>query len=483
MNTRTNPDSMKGAYIGVFLFLIGLNFYTASAQSDITTHKVIIEMIKLSGNKKTLDYILYRELNFSVGDTIPSDVLAAKISQSRLNLLNTSLFNFVSIDTALLNRIDTYQALRVNITVLERWYIWPAPILKIIDRNLNIWFETHDYTRVVFGLDVKWHNFTGRMDELDAIAQIGKNYQYSLTYLDPYIDKKMHLGLGFDAGYRKNRETGFVTQEDKLKFAFRTDGLSTEKFFTIKTFYRKDIFVTYQLDIGLQSFSFADTLVKLNQDYSYKDLKGPEFFHLYYKLKIDHRDIKYYTLKGWYADIELSKQGFGANFEKSVNVLWIKTTMRLFSQIGQNWFTGISLVGKLSSDKWQPYFLMQGLGYDRDYVRGYEYQVIDGMHYGLFRSTIKYALIPEKIRNINFVRTPKFGHIHYALYMTAFTDLAYVWQPQWTRQNNNVLPQTLLVGTGVGADLVTYYDKVFRLEYSVNKIGKSGIFIHFISGI
>jgi hypothetical protein len=31
--------------------------------------------------------------------------------------------------------------------------------------------------------------------------------------------------------------------------------------------------------------------------------------------------------------------------------------------------------------------------------------------------------------------------------------------------------------------MVTYYDKVVRIEYAINKSGKSGIFIHFIAGI
>jgi hypothetical protein len=109
--------------------------------------------------------------------------------------------------------------------------------------------------------------------------------------------------------------------------------------------------------------------------------------------------------------------------------------------------------------------------------------VIDGKHFALFRSNIKFALVPEKAHSIGFIPTPKFGKIHYALYLTAFADAAYVWQPQWIEENNNILPRTFLAGTGIGIDLVTYYDKVVRVEYAVNKSGKSGIFIHFIAGI
>ena len=40
-----------------------------------------------------------------------------------------------------------------------------------------------------------------------------------------------------------------------------------------------------------------------------------------------------------------------------------------------------------------------------------------------------------------------------------------------------------LYSGGIGFDLVTYYDRVFRLEFSINKFGETGIFIHFAAAI
>jgi len=115
--------------------------------------------------------------------------------------------------------------------MLERWYLWPVPILQITDRNFNAWLQTHDFTRINYGLDLKWYNFTGRMDELDAVFQFGKNHQFSLAYQDPYFDRKKHFGVGFEVGYKNNREIGYLTQDDELLFAFASEGLSTEKIF------------------------------------------------------------------------------------------------------------------------------------------------------------------------------------------------------------------------------------------------------------
>jgi hypothetical protein len=53
-----------------------------------------------------------------------------------------------------------------------------------------------------------------------------------------------------------------------------------------------------------------------------------------------------------------------------------------------------------------------------------------------------------------------------------------------TRDNVlNPLANDLLVGYGLGIDLVTYYDWVIRFEYSFNKKGESGFFIHFMPSI
>ncbi len=49
----------------------------------------------------------------------------------------------------------------------------------------------------------------------------------------------------------------------------------------------------------------------------------------------------------------------------------------------------------------------------------------------------------------------------------------------YNRYNNlNSLQNTLLYTCGVGFDMVTFYDFVFRLEFSVNQLGEKGLFFH-----
>ena len=67
------------------------------------------------------------------------------------------------------------------------------------------------------------------------------------------------------------------------------------------------------------------------------------------------------------------------------------------------------------------------------------------------------------------------------MYLNIFSDIAYVEDNQF--QLNNSLSNELLFGSGIGLDLVTYYDKVLRLEYSMNKMKETGFFVHFIAPI
>ncbi len=81
------------------------------------------------------------------------------------------------------------------------------------------------------------------------------------------------------------------------------------------------------------------------------------------------------------------------------------------------------------------------------------------------------------MKNIGFIGFDKFDKIHYALYTNIFFDMGYVRNK--INYEYNSLINKLLFGTGTGLDLGTHYDLVLRLEYTVNRLGKTGFYIHF----
>lgn len=465
--------------------LSGMAFLTASAllntvnagYQPIDDSLLRIKQIVIEGNKITRKDIIRRELLFQEGDSVSVGEFTEKCRKTKENLLNTSLFNFVTLQSS-----QTGQQVEVVISVIERWYIWPSPIFELADRNFNTWWKTRDFSRVNYGFRLKWSNFRGRMENLDFLVRFGKNEHFSILYTLPYINKARKAGAGFEFGVINKREVGYNTLSDELIYLYNRSPLLTQWYGALILSYRGSIHETHTASFRLQHIAFADTLLKANPDYFSGGVSSAAFLSLYYKFKADHRDAKYYPLKGWYFDLELLKSGLGFGSGSKVDAFWAKSTSRLFIPLSVRFSFGGSITGKISSGSDQPYYFSQGMGFDRDYVRGYEYYVVDGAHYLISRNTLRYALIPQRASTIGFIPTQKFSKIHYATYLTIFGDAGRTWLNGGMKPGN-LLPETLLLGAGAGLDFVTYYDKVIRIEYSVNKSGENGIFIHFIAGI
>ena len=71
----------------------------------------------------------------------------------------------------------------------------------------------------------------------------------------------------------------------------------------------------------------------------------------------------------------------------------------------------------------------------------------------------------------------QFRKSHYSLYLGLFSDLSYVSDNQ--NYEENTLSNQLLFGNGICLDYVTYYDKLIRIEFSINHLGEKGVFLHF----
>ena len=139
-------------------------------------------------------------------------------------------------------------------------------------------------------------------------------------------------------------------------------------------------------------------------------------------------------------------------------------------------FIGSSFKSKWSSGGYQPYFAQKGFGFD-DYVRGYEYYVVDGQDFWLSKTILKYALIQKTKFDIPYLKMKQFSRAHYSLYLGIFSDMGYVIDNQTNQENT--LSNSLLWGNGISLDYVTYYDKLLRIEFSANHLGEKGVFLHF----
>ena len=440
--------------------------------------KRLIQDIRVIGNKITKEYIILRELTFDVGDSLSNLELKKNLLQSKKNILNTSLFNFVQFDWA----VDPANDISIVISLTERWYFWPSPIFEIDDINFNTWWKTKDFSRINYGLYLSLKNFRGRKETLKTTLQLGYSQEINFSYTIPYIDRKKKSGLGFAYSYSRQHEISYLTDNNKRLFYKHEEKFSQKQIgYGISYFYRNRIFDRHTLSVNYHNISVLDTVVEINPNYLGNGKSKSEFFSLNYNFVHDERDSKNYPLKGNYLSLNLRKYGVGI-LSSSLDLWNLSVTYKKFWQLGERFFLAGRASGVLAANNEQPYLLQNGLGYSEgSAVRSYEYYVVDGQNVGLAKVQFKYQLIKPASAKLPLIPFEKFNRFHYAFYLGIFSDVGFV--DDNTGYPHNKLANMLLYGNGIGLDFVTYYDMVLRTEYSFNRFGESGIFLHFIAPI
>jgi len=436
----------------------------------------VVDSIVLTGNKITREHIILRELTFKAFDTLSVKNYTASITRSRDNLLNTSLFNFVTIKDSL-TTAGEFPKVIFKIDFIERWYLWPIPIFEISERNFNTWWQERDAGKFSYGIFLVKENMRGRMEKLNLLLRFGFDETYQMSYQIPYINSKQTVGSGFGIGYNQNREVAYRTENNKPVFVKVDDEILAQRFYGYINFtFRPTLYQYHQLQFNYHYHIFNDTLLKLNPIYSFNGEKINEFISLQYRFIYDKRDSKIYPLAGDYFEGNIRKSGFGIFKEGDISMMELAGNYQNFIRLSKRFNFGTDWTGKISTSRLQPYFYQRGLGYGRNFVRGYELYVVDGQSYVLSKNTLMFNLIPTRVSNLKFIKSEKFNKIHYTFYLNWFLDAGYV--DDFRRIEANNLSNKLLIGTGFGLDFVSYYDIVFRLEFSHNRLGETGIFFH-----
>lgn len=462
-----------------FLFLLFLLFpLFILAQQDDDSYVVVTDII-VKGNDVTRESIIFRELTFAEGDTLSVEKWREELRISKENIQNTTLFNFVTINELVDPAVDNGVIVVVDVT--ERWYLWPIPYIAYSDRNLNAWYEANDITRFSYGLEVKYKNFFGLKHDIDLTLISGYNQNYALSYDIPYVTGKQSVGVEFGIGYKRDKELPYKTENNKILYFNGGEKFAGQSAFVYfmpyyRFGYRNRLFV----NISYNNTLYHDSLRIFNEDFS--NLYGSRFqyFALSATFKNDFRDEQNYPLNGHYIEVMLEKNGLGV-FETSPDVFYGKLTADLYKPIKGRWYWSSNLTLKMSPNDDVPYFLNQGLGYKNDYVRTYELYVVDAMNFALIKNNLKFAIINPVTRYLPLINNERFGKIHFAMYANLFFDCAYSWNMK--HNHTSFLDNKFIFGTGVGLDFVTYYDKVLRVEYGINDMGETGLFIHFVAPI
>ena len=464
-------DSMR--WLLVCCCIVGLIPTYAQIQSDSTSWLRLNRVI-IIGNKKTLDRIITRELTLKPGDSIKRSKLDTTLARDKHRIYNLRLFHTVK-PRALELPGNSFDLL---VEVEERWYTFLAPIFELSDRNFNEWWQNYDHqiNRVNYGARLFQYNFRGRNETIRLTAQFGFSRKFDLTYRIPYIDKKQKQGLTFDINFSEPKNLSYRTVDHKLVF-LRTDKTLRQKWNAGITYtYRKSFYETHNISFDFENGSISDTIQSLNPNF-YGGRSWQWYTSLGYSFLSEHRDVIMYPLKGYMFSAGIRQIGLG--WGEPVKQTIINASAAFHKDLGNNFFLSNNTVAYWSNPSAQPYSLYGGMGYKRTFVRGYEIYVIEGPLWGLNKTTLKKKIFHRTYR-LAALPWERFQHLPFAIYLKAYFDFGYVKNfPFYKEQSLNTLYTNRLIGgSGLGLDFVTAYDAVFRVEYTVNREGAHGFFLH-----
>lgn len=461
--------------------ILQAQFDAAAHSADTAIHEIqkppvltsdvpfTVRSIYIHGNKKTRPSVILRELPFKEGDVYILSELVKKFEDGRRLLFSTALFHEVVVA---LKSFEGYQV-DILIEVKERWYLFPIPYVKMVDRNINQWlFENNArLNRVNYGVKILYNNATGRNDKLNIWLMNGYTKQLSISYDRPYIDNKMKWGLNSGIAIGKNREVNYNTIYNKQVF-FKDTNNYVRSF--LRAFaelsYRPAINSRHRFGMMVTEEKVTDTIVALNPAY-FKNgrdkISYPEFYYWFSYINVDYNP---YPLKGFMGELYFVKKGVNSH----INLWQLHAKASGMWEVANKTYFSTRVSGVIKLPFRQPYFNRRLLGYSDFFMQGYEYFVVDGVAGGYVKT-----ILSREILNLNFHVKRKKEELAYRVplrvYLKAYANAGYMHNPD---PGLNTLNNRMLYSGGIGIDIVTHYDFTFKLEWSFNQLGQNDLYLH-----
>ncbi|MBV9961283.1 MAG: hypothetical protein JO072_03480 [Parafilimonas sp.] len=461
MNTVVNAQPDSGSF----------KIIADTTIKDTIPSRLFVASISIYGNKKTKDYIIQREIPFKQGEYVTPEQLAKDLTVAKQQLINTSLFLDVSVYIE--NRYGEF--VFITVYVKERWYVFPLPYFRYVDPNFNTWWVTHDHSlkRTNYGIKFLHNNISGRNDKLTAWFITGYSKQIALKYERPYFDKQLKSGYSFYVGFLNQRELNYATDSNKQQF-FRPDSL----FYVRKAvkaeasyIYRPGLHFRHIFRIGYMYEDVADTIVLLNKNYFAGEKTKESFPYFGYTLRYTNADYNFYPTKGFLGEASVLHRGITSDMNLTQFQFISTYTLPVLPKTQLQFKEGAIINVPFK----QPFYNKALFGYSGYmFMHGYEYYVVDGDAGVIGRMALQHELfdfkMPMATGNKNQLEIP------FRFFGKIYTDAGYAYDNNPV--NNSLLNNKFLHSWGLGIDMITAYDLIFKFEYSFNQLGGNGLFIH-----
>jgi len=457
-----------------FLPILFTIFFTQ--YSTAQDNYVVVDDIVIKGNFRTKERAIHREINLTVGDTILLNKMQSIFDHNRLRLLGTGLFNSVIVNLS--NYKIGEKRANLKIEVEENWYLFPAPIFELADRNFNVWWQEQgrSFDRVNYGARLTHFNFTGNRDPLKLKVHFGYTTKYELTYQYPFLALDNRLGIGGSIFYSENREIAYRTIGNKTLFASNEDDRKLLSRLRVgpEFKYRPDPYVSHGLRLEYHQNKIDDFVAEeLNPDYFLDGRTALRFFFIEYDYSLDKRIYNQYPLGGFLLFANVKKEGLGLfgdydnlsvtlGAEKHWPIIENKLILSTRNKVKTNLIRGPIA-----------YANNTGLGWDPDIVSGYELFVLDGTDFLITINSLKYRVFDNNVNTAKWLPR-QFRKASLAMYLRLNFDAAYVNEEIYNETND--LNNRVVYGFGPAVDFILFNNFLISFEYNFNDIGDRGLY-------
>ena len=468
-------------YVNLLLFTFAA--ISVMAQSDSLNHyppnkkligfdtlqnnNLLIADIQIEGNKRTKSYIILREMTLKKGDIISPIELKKQVEISRNQVFNTSLF----IDVAIIVTNNTGDIISLKIDVKERWYLFPVPYFTLADRNFNQWWTTEnkDPTRVNYGIQFTQYNLSGNNDALNLWLINGYSKQVSFRYNLPFFNKSLKHGLNVGYSYLTQKELNDSTNFSKQLFIKSNNFLMSFSRADITYSFRPDQKWRHYISASYTNQWISDTVLKSTSNYFPNNRNQIQFYNLSYRFRYLNLDYNAYPTKGYSFEGYIYKRFFDRDlnlWQFGLSGLYVKPLMKKA-------FLKLSAAATVKTPNNNSYFGKSLFGYSSFTLRGLEYYVIDGDAGALGQATVTQEIFKNTIHT--YLNSKNYNKIPFRYFLKLYGDIGYAHS---SYPGNSLLNNRLLYTGGIGLDIVSIYDFVFKIELSYNQLGTQGLYLH-----
>ncbi|PZV87413.1 surface antigen-like variable number repeat protein [Algoriphagus aquaeductus] len=467
------------------IFLFGLFYllqFTANGQdtsyapiTPVSPERVKVNNIYIIGNQKTQKNIILRELDFTTDYYYDLETFLGILKADEQKIYNLRLFNQVEI-TPLFTGPEEVEIL---ISVKERLYILPAVIFQLADRNFAEWWtnQNRDWSRVNYGLRLNHSNVGGRNEKFRFSGQLGFTKSFDILYSKPYIDRKQKHGLSFQLTYSDQKTIPIKSEFNRQVFFTneREDVLRKNFVSAIRYTFRRTFYNFHFATLGFQRTWINPEVLQVNPNYFQHEENNLRYLYFQYSFRHDKRDNVAYATSGELLQLTATKYGLFSN--EDLNEVELSLTANRYIPINDRFHFAAGLTGSWFLSQRQPYTLVRGIGYNPNFIRGYELNVIEGQHLYVQKNSLRMKLVDVTFDISSFLQADQFNELPLKIYLSGNFDHGRVTDRNNIPENAK-LTNKFLFGYGPGIDIVSSYDTVLRFEYSINNQGAGNFFFN-----